>query len=140
MAEFHLVERIPTVEEYQNLRKAVGWYVVNDEATATGLSNSLYSVCLFHDEQMVGCGRMIGDSGIYYYVQDIIVLQEFQGKGGGRMIMDAVMEFLRTHAAPNSFVGLMAAKDVSGFYLQYGFAERPADRPGMFIVWKSLVR
>jgi hypothetical protein len=33
-------------------------------------------------------------------------------------------------------IGLMAAKDVAGFYEKYGFAVRPPDRPGMFVVWK----
>ena len=137
MSDFQLLQRSPTVEEYQQLRKAVGWYVVNNEATEQGLQNSLYSVCLVHGETVVGCGRIVGDSGIYFYLQDIIVLPEFQGKGGGRMIMDRMMQFLKSHAAPNAFVGLMAAKDVAGFYEQYGFSRRPADRPGMFIVWKD---
>lgn len=136
MTKFELTERIPDVSEYQQLRKAVGWYVVKDDATAVGLKNSLYSVCLMHQDRVIGCGRIVGDAGIYYYVQDIIVLPEFQGKGGGKMIMDAVMNYLRAHAAPNSFIGLMAAKDVAAFYEKYGFAERPPDRPGMFLVWK----
>ena len=133
---FQLIERIPEVSEYQELRKAVGWYVVDDQATATGLQNSLYSVCLMYQQRIIGCGRVVGDNGIYYYVQDIIVLPEFQGQGGGRMIMDAVMNYLSTQAVPNSFIGLMAAKDVKVFYEKYGFAERSQDRPGMFRVWK----
>lgn len=52
------------------------------------------------------------------------------------MIMDAVMGYLQEHSASNAFVGLMAAKDVAGFYVKYGFAPRPEDRPGMFLVWK----
>lgn len=136
MAEFQLIERAPTVAEYQRLRRAVGWEIVDDESTSSGLQNSLYSVCLLDQDRIIGCGRIVGDRGIYYYVQDIIVLPEYQGKGGGKMIMNAVMDFLKTRAAKNSFIGLMAAKDVSGFYTKYGFAERPADRPGMFIVWK----
>lgn len=136
MSEFQLIERIPEVVEYQQLRRAVGWYVVEDQATASGLRNSLYSVCLMHQERIIGCGRIVGDAGIYYYVQDIIVLPEFQGHGGGRMIMDAIMNYLRVHAVANSFIGLMAAKDVKAFYEEYGFAERPPDRPGMFRVWE----
>ena len=136
MVEFELVEQLPLVSEYQQLRRAVGWYVVDDPATAAGLRNSLYAVCLRHAGRVVGCGRIVGDSGIYYYIQDILVLPEFQGRGGGKIIMDAVMQYLQTHAAPNSFIGLMAAKGVSDFYKRYGFEERPPDRPGMFLVWK----
>jgi GNAT superfamily N-acetyltransferase len=135
MSEFQLLERNPSVGEYQRLRRAVGWYVLDDEATERGLQNSLYSVCLMRAKQVVGCGRVIGDSGIYYYVQDIIVLPEFQGRGGGAMIMEAIMQYLQAHASTNSFIGLMAAKDVADFYVKYGFSQRPPDRPGMFQVW-----
>ncbi len=133
--EYILVERPPTVEEYQRLREAVGWESVDAEATETGLRNALFSVCLIHKHEVIGCGRVVGDGGIYFYIQDIIVLPEFQGEGLGRRIMDAVMGYLRSHAHSNAFIGLMAAKAVSGFYEKYGFAERPPDRPGMFRIW-----
>jgi GNAT superfamily N-acetyltransferase len=133
--EYILVERPPTVEEYQRLREAVGWESVDAEATETGLRNALFSVCLIHKDEVIGCGRVVGDGGIYFYIQDIIVLREFQGEGLGRRIMDAVMGYLSSHAHSNAFIGLMAAKGVSEFYRQYGFAERPPDRPGMFRIW-----
>jgi ribosomal protein S18 acetylase RimI-like enzyme len=130
-----LVERSPTIEEYQRLCEAVGWETVDDEATETGLQSALFSVCVIHKGEVIGCGRVVGDGGIYFYIQDIIVLPEFQGRGLGRRIMDAVMGYLDAHAHPNAFVGLMAAKGVSGLYEKYGFAERPPGRPGMFRVW-----
>jgi len=132
---FILVERPPTVEEYQRLREAVGWDSVDAEATETGLRNALFSVCLTYKGEVIGCGRVVGDGGIYFYIQDIIVLPEFQGKGLGRRIMDAVVGYLDSHAHPNAFIGLMAAKGVSRFYERYGFSERPPDRPGMFRIW-----
>ncbi len=65
------------------------------------------------------------------------MLPEFQGRGLGKRIMDAVMQFIRTHATQNAFIGLMAAEGVTGFYEKYGFAVRPPGRPGMFIVWEK---
>ena len=135
MDEYVLMERSPTVEEYRRLRKAVGWGNVDIDATEIGLCNSLFAVCAVRDSQVVGCGRVIGDSGIYFYIQDIIVLPEFQGEGIGRAIMAVVMDYLETNASPNAFIGLMAAKGVSKFYERYGFRERDADSPGMFRVW-----
>jgi len=133
--EYILFERSPTVEDYHRLCRTVGWEHVDDEATEMGLRNALFSVCMIHKDQVIGCGRVVGDGGIYFYIQDIIVLPEFQGRGLGRRIMDAVMNYLSSHAHPNAFIGLMAAKGVSGFYEKHGFAERPPDRPGMFRIW-----
>lgn len=62
----------------------------------------------------------------------------FQKQGIGKSIMDALISYLASHAASNAFIGLMAAKGVSKFYEQYGFADRPADGPGMFKIWGKL--
>jgi GNAT superfamily N-acetyltransferase len=130
--EYQVVERIPTVEDYLVLREAVGWGRLDEQMTARGLANALFTVCLLHNGKVIGCGRVIGDGGLYFYLQDIIVLPAFQGKGLGRRLMRAILAYLEEHALPGAFVGLMAAKDVSSFYTQFGFALRPPERPGMF--------
>lgn len=135
MQEVRLVEREPTVEEYQRLRRAVGWGAMTDEAVTAGLPRALYSVVLERDGEVVGCGRVVGDGGLYFYVQDIIVLPELRGRGLGARIMGSVMAYLERTARPGAFVGLMAAEGVEGFYEPYGFRRRPDDRPGMFRAW-----
>ena len=134
-SEITLVERTPTPEEYGRLRASVGWNEVADDGVRAGLSRSLYAVVLERDGVAVGCGRVVGDGGVYFYVQDVLVLPELQGFGWGARIMDAVMRYLEHAAGPGTFVGLMAAKDVEAFYRRYGFERRPDDRPGMFRVW-----
>ena len=84
-----------------------------------GLHNSLFSVYVIFENEVVGCGRVIGDGGIYFYIQDVIVLPEFQGKGIGKRIMNAIMDYLKTYAPSGAFVYLMAAKGVSRFYERY---------------------
>ncbi len=135
--KFLLVERVPTFDEYQKLRKAVGWWDMETRATRIGLHNSLFSVCVIFENEVVGCGRVIGDGGIYFYIQDVIVLPAFQGKGIGKCIMDAIMDYLKENAHSDAFVGLMAAKGVFGFYERYGFTERSSDSPGMFRRWRK---
>jgi GNAT superfamily N-acetyltransferase len=137
MDEYTLVERSPGVEEYQRLRAAVGWTRMDVRAMEISLRNALFSVCAVTKGEVIGCGRVVGDGGIYFYIQDIMVLPEFQRKGIGKRIMGAVMDYLKDHAHPNAFVGLMAAKGVSTFYERYGFTERPPDAPGMFLYWDS---
>jgi len=132
---YQLVERDPTVAEYQRLRRAVGWSEMTEEGLAVGLPRALFSVVLELDGEAIGCGRVVGDGGLYFYVQDVIVLTEHRGRGLGRLIMDAVMGYLEETAKPGAFVGLMAAKDVAPFYERFGFAVRPERQPGMFRVW-----
>jgi len=129
---YELIEKIPTVEEYQSLRNTVGWSKVNDTAVNMSLKNSLYSVCLYNNNQIIGMGRIIGDAGIYYYIQDVIVLPNFQRKGLGKKIMNSIVKYLADNADSTAFIGLMAAKGFWKFYEDYGFQRRPSDAPGMF--------
>jgi len=56
---FNLVQRLPMIDEYQALRRAVGWAEVEGQAVAAGLANSLYSVCVPREGAVVGCGRVV---------------------------------------------------------------------------------
>jgi GNAT superfamily N-acetyltransferase len=131
---YQVVERIPTVEEYLALREAVGWGRLDEQMTASGLSHALFTVCVLHEGKVIGCGRVIGDGGLYFYLQDIMILPAFQGQGLGKRLVKAILAYLDAHALPGAFVGLMAARGVSTFYTQFGFAVRPPERPGMFRV------
>jgi ribosomal protein S18 acetylase RimI-like enzyme len=66
------------------------------------LDNSLYSVAVVADGIVVGMGRVIGD-GLYYYIQDLIVHPDFQGKGIGRKIMDMDAPKCGTHTLKEYF-------------------------------------
>jgi GNAT superfamily N-acetyltransferase len=61
-------------------------------------------------------GRVVGDGGIYFYVQDVIVVPEWQRRGIGSEIMNAIMAFVGSNASPGAFVGLMAARGAAQFY------------------------
>jgi ribosomal protein S18 acetylase RimI-like enzyme len=135
-ATLRIVERLPTPEEFNDLRAAIGWPVRDPEAIHRGLQQSLFSVCAVEGERVVGYARVIGDGGLYFYLQDFMVRPEHQRQGIGSQLMDRVMGFLQAAVPDGSFVGLMAAQGASGFYERYGFEERPDGRPGMQRWWK----
>ena len=129
---FQIVERVPAVSEYLTLREAAGWGRVDEHLAERGLAGALFTVCALHEGNVVGCARVIGDGALYFYLQDVIVLPRFQGRGLGKRLMEPIMRYLDEHALPGSFAGLMAAEGVTDFYRQFGFAVRPPGRPGMF--------
>ena len=77
-------------------------------------------------------GRVVGDGSIYFYIQDVIVLPEYKGKGVGKRIMMEIERYLDKTISHYAFIGLMAADGVASFYHQFGFAKRPKEAPGMF--------
>ncbi|MCA1597529.1 MAG: GNAT family N-acetyltransferase [Chloroflexi bacterium] len=123
------MEQVPTLVDYRRLPEAVGWGNGDAEAQATALGHALFSVCLLMGDEVIGCGRVVGDAEQYDDVQDIIVLPSHQGQGLGRRIMDAIMAYLAVHTRPRAFVALMAAQGVAPFYERYGFVIRLPGRP-----------
>ena len=119
------------VSEYQSLRRTTDWFQLKDQVVQISLENDLFSICVFDKEKLIGMGRIVGDGAIYFYIQDIIVLPAYQGKGIGTLIMNEIESYLNQNAFNNSFVGLMAAEGVKDFYYKFGYKERGADKPGM---------
>ena len=101
------------------------------------MDDLIFSICISDHDKVIGIGRVIGDGAIYFYIQDVIVLPEYQGKGIGKLIMKNIEEFIKKNANDNSFVGLMAAYRVKEFYHKYGYFERSNDKPGMFKIIKK---
>lgn len=125
------VERLPTVAEYNALRRAAGWRELPAGAAAAALANSLYSVCVCCGDAVIGCGRVVGDGGAYFYVQDVIVCGPHRGRGIARRIMDAIMGYIDEAAPQGAFIGLMTAPGLEAFYGRYGFRPLPGDSPGL---------
>ncbi len=137
MNNYHLEIRKIKPNEYQALRQTTGWDSIANEVVTKALKNDLFSVCVLEGENLIGMGRVIGDGAIYFYIQDVIVHPDHQGKRVGKMIMNSIENYLDKATHNNSFIGLMAAEGVKDFYKKYGYAERADSRPGMFKVTKG---
>jgi GNAT superfamily N-acetyltransferase len=136
---YRIERRPPTVKELRALDEAVGWTDLpeDDDAVARGLAASLFGVVLLSAAgETVGCARLVGDGGIYFYVQDLIVAPDHQGRGLGDVLLDEVRRYLGREAPAGAFVGLMAAEDKAGFYSRRGFVPRPDGGPGMSLTWR----
>jgi len=103
------------------------------DGASKGLGCELHSVILRLGEtgEIVGMGRIVGDGGTVFHICDMAVLEDFQGNGGGTMIMDALMDYILSEAPPLSYVNLMA--DVDGFYDRWGFKPTLPNSRGMFL-------
>jgi GNAT superfamily N-acetyltransferase len=139
MHNYTIIERLPGATDYNRLREAVGWGAYRKEVIARSLPHSCYCVCAVAYGQVVGMARIVGDGGLVYYIQDVIVLPAFQGQGIGTRIMDRIMAYIGMHASHNTIIGLMAAKGKEAFYERYGFIRRPSDRygAGMIMFWRD---
>lgn len=132
--DYKYIERLPTTEEHAFLWDAVGWGDVNTEMTAASLAHSIYGIIVTNEEKIIGMGRIVGDGHMYFYIQDVAVLPQFQGQGIGHTIIEHLLSHIRAHCYTAAFVGLFASHGKDTFYEQYGFQNHAPGMTGMFKV------
>ena len=121
-----ILENIDNVEEYNYLFDIVGWGSYPVEISKKALSNNIYSVSIYDNDNIIGYGRLIGDGIIFLYIHDIMVKPEYQGKGLGKTIMQKLLskvEELRKEN-PDLLLYLGASKGKEDFYRKCGFITR----------------
>ena len=121
-----------SVEDYNFLRKSVGWPELESKQALTGINNSIFLISATVNDKTVGMARVVGDGGHIVIIVDVIVLPEYQGNDIGKIMMQRIMEFIKGNIKEEQFVfvNLMAAKDRESFYTQFGFEVRPNERVG----------
>ena len=82
-------------------------------------------------------GRIVGDGAVICYIQDLIVIPEYQGKGVGQFIMESLIDYVKELKLPDTqiMLDLMCAVGRENFYKRYGFIARPTEKlgPGMIM-------
>lgn len=81
-------------QEIIDLYRSVGWtnYTSCPEMLEEAYKNSLCILGAFEKEKLVGVVRVVGDGISIVFVQDILVLPEYQRQGVGSALMRAVLE------------------------------------------------
>ena len=69
--------------------------------------------------------RIVCDCVMYWYLQEIILIPQYQGQGIGTKIVKRLLEYIKENTMPGTFVsvGLTAAKGKDTFYEKFGFSK-----------------
>ena len=123
---------IPDAGMFIELYRTTGWDKEgkkSEELLHGALRNSWYVVAAYAAGRLVGCGRIVSDGHMHAYVNEMIVLPAFQGRGIGKEILGRLTA--KALGAGITDIQLFAAEGKKEFYLKNGFEERPAGAPGM---------
>lgn len=126
------LEHTPSAEEFNYLTNSVGWGIRKNNIIDEALRNTLYSLCVYDDNKLIGYGRIIGDKTIFLYIQDIMVIPEYQSKHIGTGIMENLLKQINEYKKinPNIRTYLGASKGKEAFYEKFGFISRPNEDLG----------
>ena len=119
-----------TAKEFIELWESVWDGAPTFEQVELGLRHTLFRVSIWDDDKVIAMARMNGDMGMNYYIKDVVVRPEYQGRGIGRMLINELMKFINDNGVPGTeiFVELCAAPDKMPFYEKFGFSANDAQR------------
>jgi ribosomal protein S18 acetylase RimI-like enzyme len=97
MMNFEIKENvIPDLKDLIDLYNIVGWknYTNNPDMLEKAYENSLYILTAWDKEKLIGALRIVGDGYSIIYIQDIVVLEEYQHTGiGSKLMTDAISKY-----------------------------------------------
>lgn len=121
MENVAIIEKIPTVKEYIQLRNSIGWNILQFDKIKKGLDNSIFCVCAEEKGSIVGFGRIIGDGATVFYIQDIMVNPTYQKQKIATLIMEKIMDYINNNCTEGAIVGIIAISELDNFYKKFGF-------------------
>lgn len=122
-----------TFEEYNELRKLVGWGTISERQFNTSIPNSRFITVGKCDGKTISMARAVGDGGYHLLIVDVIVHPDFQGQGIGKEMLSQLMNFVKNgyvEKGETTMVSLLSAKGKEPFYEKLGFMKRPNDERG----------
>lgn len=125
-----------TPEVFLQLYTSVGWEPPCIEQVERALENTIATFAAYDGEAAIGMVRLIGDSGMSFYIKDFAVTPAYQAKGIGTLLLNTLEAYIRDNLPSEWAVSLelISTKEAVTFYRKHGFEERPCDwdGPGMF--------
>jgi ribosomal protein S18 acetylase RimI-like enzyme len=94
MSYIYKEDDIPSKYELVTLYHALEWfaYTKDEEQLYQAVRNSLKVITVYKNEKLIGLIRGVGDGHTILYIQDILVLPEYQRKGIGSKLFHILVD------------------------------------------------
>lgn len=110
------------LDEILNLYDSVGWsnYIKQKNILQQAYEQSLCTLAAYDNDKLVGIIRTVGDGLTIVFIQDILVLPEYQHRGIGTKLLQTMIENYK-HVYMMELVTVNTEKTIS-FYQSVGFS------------------
>lgn len=110
---------------HEFLSKQSYWAKGRDiEIVKRSIENSL-CFGVYSDDTQIGFARVVTDYAVFAWLLDVFILENYRGKGYGKMLMKAIMSHDKLQNLQRWGLG---TDDAHGLYKQFGF--KPLRNPG----------
>lgn len=112
-------------EEIVELYKAGGWWKETyDPSGIESLIKGSFAFAIVIDiskNKAIGMGRILSDGVSDAYIQDMVILPEYRGKGIGKQLVNVLLEHCLAKGI--MWIGLIAEPKQDNFYSTIGFKQ-----------------
>jgi len=133
VVDYEAVTSAP-IEEIVELYKAASWWQESPEARAVIPSMIRGSLCFMVarslEGRIVGMARVISDGCSDAYIQDVVVLEKYRGRGVGRELVQRLTQFCV--ARKIGWIGLVAEPGTQGLYEELGYGPLAGYQPMLY--------
>lgn len=131
--DYEIVTAAP-VDEIVELYQSAGWWQESPEAREVIPPMIRGSLCFMVarslEGRIIGMARVISDGFSDAYIQDVVVLKEYRGRGIGRELVRRLAQFCT--ARKIGWIGLIAEPGTQGLYEELGFSPLQGYQPMLF--------
>lgn len=123
----YTVDNTLAYDDYRDLRAAVGFREVSERQYKLGLKNSRYISVIKDGGKAVGIIKGLGDGGYYWFLTELIVHPDYQGRGLGRRLVEGFLKCVDESAQKGEslHITLASSRGKEAFYEKFGFKTRP---------------
>ncbi|QNK61424.1 GNAT family N-acetyltransferase [Pedobacter sp. PAMC26386] len=98
----------------------IDWRTRVEDEIESAFRKSTWTLFVYHEDQIIAFGRVVGDGRYYAVMADIVVDPDFQGNGLGKKIINMLNGQLDNY----HFVNLTAAPGKGDFYQKLGWKKQ----------------
>lgn len=117
------------------LRDLLGWKKVSEEQFVRSLKNTMCSVSIKNNDDVIAIGRVVGDYYTKGLLSDILVNPKYQGMGYGKIIINNLLEQIKDNLNTGDLFMLEASPTCSNrdFYVKCGLKYKPENQDGVYV-------
>lgn len=117
------------------LRKLNGWKEINLDQFIRGLKNTQFKVSIKSDEEIIACGRIVGDYSCKGVLSDVLVNPKYQKQGFGKIVLTELFKMVEESLKEGEKYQIEATPTGGNreFYVKCGMKYKPENQDGTYL-------
>lgn len=127
------------IEDYISILESVEWKTPPLRLLKISLEKGINVKCIV-DGKTIGMARFVTDGGYAGLIMDVVVIPEYQGKGYGRLLIEALLNKIKEGLLEGEeiMIQLLSAPGKQSFYNLFGFkVKKEVVEDGMYMWLKK---